>query len=80
MEREVFVRYRKHWHACSRFDDIFLVFLLQQWRWHLYAGAGSVPTQCTRVSLGDNKLGYPVFPLGDSRCFCLFSKRRASVS
>jgi hypothetical protein len=38
-------------------------------------GAGSVPAQCARGSLGDNKLGYPVFLCGDSRCFVYFQEK-----
>jgi hypothetical protein len=34
-------------------------------------GTGSAPAQCARGSLGDNKLGYPLFLCGDSRCFVI---------
>jgi hypothetical protein len=37
-------------------------------------GTGSAPAQCARGSLGDNKLGSPVFLCGDSRCFVCFPR------
>jgi hypothetical protein len=37
-------------------------------------GTGSAPAQCARESLGDNKLGYPAFLCGASRCFVCFPR------
>jgi hypothetical protein len=34
----------------------------------------SVPIQCARGSLGDNKLSHPVFLCGDSRCLVGFPR------